>query len=515
MNRTPRDLGESLAGLLQRVTGLRDPHVALAARIVARETALGQVCVDLGERALRPTDPGDPGSPRAPELAVWLEHLASHPAVGRPGQARPLVLDDAGRLYLHRYWDYERRVAEDVRQRAAAGRIEIVTGGPGTGKTTRVAEMLCRAAKAGTTRIELAAPTGKAAARVREALLPALERLSPPAELRAVVPTAAKTLHRLLGARPGRASTTLGPREPLDVDLLVVDEASMVGVALLAKTLGALPCGARVVFLGDRDQLASVDPGAVFADLCAEGTVLDGARTALTRSYRFDVAGGIGALAAAVRERRADDAVARLREGRDGLSWTATGRAADLVGAVERASREDRRVLCAVRQGPFGVAALNELFERRLHRTGALERHADVWYPGRPVMVVRNDAALGLFNGDLGVTERDADGRLRVMFPGEGGERRGIAPARLPPHETAYAMTVHKSQGSEFDRVTVVLPPDPTPVATRELLYTAITRARHEVEIVATEDALRAAIATSTRRISGLRDALAANHSAA
>jgi len=512
MKPASHDLGRALAELLERITGVSDEAVALAARIVARETALGQVCVDLGEFAGRPVDPADPHAPWTPERGPWIDRLERHPAVGRPGDERPLVLDGAGRLYLHRYWEYERAVAEDVRRRAAAGRIEIVTGGPGTGKTTRVAEILQDAIDGGTSRIELAAPTGKAAARVQEALVQALDRKESSPSVRAAVPTRAKTLHRLLGARLGKARTARGPDSPLDVELLVVDEASMVGLALLAKTLGATPPDARVVLLGDRDQLASVDPGAVFADLCADGTVLAGAITALAHSYRFDAAGGIGALAAAVRERRADAAVARLREGGDALAWTETASSTDLTAVVERAASAGRPVLCAVREGPFGVAAINERFERRLRRAGALGRAEGPWYPGRPVMIVRNDPALGLFNGDLGVVERDAEGRLRVVFPAEGGGTRAIAPVRLPPHETAYAMTVHKSQGSEFDRVTVVLPPRPSPAATRELLYTAVTRARLGVEIVATEEAVRAAIATATRRVSGLRDALAPPH---
>ena len=318
----------------------------------------------------------------------------------------------------------------------------------------------------------------------------------------------------------------------------------MVDLSLMARVLAVLPTGARLVLLGDASQLASVQPGAVFADLCRAGrreAPLAPCVTELAHNWRFDEAGGIGRVAAAT---VAGDAVAVLAALREASGGTVnTGDTAELrpladPAAFERlASRladerfapsvEDARrgagpeggsgtprpfqVLCAHRVGPFGAERFNRLVERRLRARGLVPAH-DAFYPGRPILVTRNDPRAGLSNGDTGVVVRDAAGRPRVWFPelrGDDGGPRLVSPARLPPHESFFALTVHRAQGSEYDEVAVVLGPSDSRVATRELLYTALTRARRRVVVHGSEESVAAAVERVTERSSGLPDALA------
>jgi exodeoxyribonuclease V alpha subunit len=537
----------------------------------------------------------------------------------------PLVLH-GNRLYLRRYWRHESEIAAQVLQRArpqalpgpadqararallaqlfgntagpdaaATGpdwqqvacalalraRLCLVTGGPGTGKTYTAARLLVlqQALHRGPQplRVALAAPTGKAAARLRQAMVAALQGLqAPPADGVPGRPLPAwaeslgpaRTLHALLGTRPGTRRFVHDAAQPLAIDLLFVDEASMVHLEMMAALLQALPPGARLVLLGDRDQLASVEAGAVMGELCAGAgaeapgyapatvhwvQVLSGqalpadpaARedglaqqtVVLRQSRRF--AGPIGQLALAVNRGdgaaalaalqapggealalvapREAAAVARLAvQGRGGH---AAGYAAALQGLQQRPAAAaafepwatallrqfDRcRVLCAVREGPWGVAGLNAGIEAALVQQGLLARRGE-WYEGRPVMVTRNEPTLGIFNGDIGlVLAPPGGGPLRAWFL-EGQTLRSVATSRLADVETAFAMTVHKSQGSEFAHVLLVLPEDDNPVLTRELVYTGITRAKEAFTLVAPEPArLLAACARLTRRLSGL-----------
>ena len=421
-----------------------------------------------------------------------------------------------------------------VAARTAVGRrLCVVSGGPGTGKTTIAAAIVAlfielRLAAPG--RIALVAPTGKAAARLQEAVrgrhraltsqLPSLEGF----EARAT------TVHRWLVSRA---------RNRLPVDALVLDEGSMVDLTLMAKVLAALPDGARLVALGDASQLASVQPGAVFADVCRAGS--GGGRSPLApcvvelvRNWRFDEAGGIGRLAAAVVRGDAAAAVAALRDPRDdatelrpladagGFERLATTLAGERFAPALEAVRtlhepgdgpgplSSFRVLCAHRTGVFGAERFNHLVERRLRALALVPAH-DVFYPGRPILVTRNDPRTGLSNGDTGVVLRDAGGRARVWFPelvDAEGRPQLVAPARLPPHESFFAVTVHRAQGSEYDEVTVVPGSGESRVATRELLYTAVTRARRRVVVYGTEESVRAAVERATDRSSGLHDAL-------
>ncbi|RVT51007.1 exodeoxyribonuclease V subunit alpha [Rubrivivax albus] len=496
----------------------------------------------------------------------------------------PLVLAN-DRLALRRHWRDEGDIARQLRARAAAslpvdeaqatawlgrlfppradgdvdwqrragevalrGRFTLVTGGPGTGKTWTAARLLVllqalrgRGGPDGPPapwlRVGLAAPTGKAAARLKQSIQQALQGLRPalgPLAGEALDPWAdalppARTLHALLGPRPGTRRFRHDATNPLPLDLLIVDEASMVHLALMARLLDALPSTARLVLLGDPDQLASVEAGAVLADLCA-APVLVPRTVALRESRRFQ--GAIGALAQAMHGGDGAAALAALRGDASGALALQSPRDATAVlplavqgyrpmlqalqgpgTPAERARAalqafEAFRLLCALREGPWGVDGLNGAVERALADAGLLRRSGE-WYTGRPVMLSRNQPALGLFNGDIGLVLPADDGTPRAWFA-EGEALHAVAVGRLEQVQTAFAMTVHKSQGSEFGHVALVLPPEDGPLLTRELVYTGLTRARERFTLVAPQPALLArAVARRTRREGGLRARLA------
>jgi exodeoxyribonuclease V alpha subunit len=596
------DLDRHFARFMNRLAGGGSPELELAAALASHATGQGDICVNLRQWARRWNAAAAGSLPMAPPpIGDWLDALRACPVVGRPGERHPLILDRRGRLYLYRYWRYEQRLADDLLRRAGAAaesvdearlrtdldrlfprhpqlsgpdwqkvaatvaalkRVCVISGGPGTGKTSTVLRIL--ALLTGQTgdrppRVALAAPTGKAAARLQESIRAARPALELEPERLGQIPEEASTLHRLLGGRPDSVYFRHNRDNPLPLDVLVVDEVSMVGLALLAKTVDALPAGARLILLGDKDQLASVEAGAVLGDICAgagrfspdfrerlaglTGEALPRGREAgsplvdvivlLRHSYRFGAGSGIGALARAVNEGKPVAAAALLGgEEHEDIDWRPLAepaglpeRLAEPVAAgfapyleavrdgaepavvFERFNRF--RVLGAVRKGPFGVEALNRLCEAVLHDRGLIDIHRS-WYPGRPVMIVRNDYNLRLFNGDIGITLPDPDEpeRMKVFFLGNDGALRSFAPARLPEHETVHAMTVHKSQGSEFDRVLVVTPNEPSPVLSRELVYTALTRAKRQASFYGTPEVFAAAVERRLRRSSGLRDRL-------
>ncbi len=566
------------ARMLGSLAPADDERVLLAAALASRAASDGHVCLDLSETA----GSGFEGTDVVcPQLAEWVPCLSASGLVARPGGYGPLVLDSGpggpGRLYLHRYWSYESDLAAWMRERAAAAaepfdraaargalerlfpavdagpdwqklaavaalsrRLCVVTGGPGTGKTTvagRILDLLA-AVHGGVTAV-LAAPTGKAADRLAQAI----------GERPGVRVAGGTTVHRLLyELRAGRSAAP---------DIVVLDEASMADIALLAALTRLLAASTRLLMLGDRDQLASVEAGAVLGDLCAgpagsagrlddapyslefrrDAEELAGIRlpadgkttassaplrdaiVALQHSYRFSSTGGIGALSRAVNSGDAEGALRVLRGGGEAeLIEKPAGLGARIVAGFEpylqaaspaEAFALHRRfcVLAALRRGPTGAVELNGWIEGRLAAAG-LVRPGRRWYPGLPVMVTRNDHVQRLYNGDVGLVFAGPDGELRAHFAESSGELRAVSPARLPEHEAAFALTVHKSQGSEFDEVLLILPPEPTRVLTRELLYTAITRARRRVEVWGSEAVVRSAIATVTQRRSGLRDAL-------
>nr|WP_156885470.1 exodeoxyribonuclease V subunit alpha [Massilia niastensis] len=541
-------------------------------------------------------------------VKAWGAQLAACEQVWQVGELdydQPLVLDGE-RLYLRRYWRDETLVAQAVRERARRlrpvdgpavrgwldtlfasqraaekpdwqklacaialrGSVAIITGGPGTGKTYTVARLLALlfavAPEAGSQRIALAAPTGKAAARLKQSIDKALselaDRVGPRLPLRELTARmgAARTLHSLLGARPDSRSFAHHRGNPLDVDVLIVDEASMVHLEMMACLLDALPPTATLVLLGDKDQLASVEAGAVLGDLCHDAQAgayapdtLAYVRTAsgeevpdgflgqggplaqqtvmLRHSRRFS--GPIGQLALAVNAGDAPKAESVLRAGNEAVRWIEHAQqqhvlqlalggyspCLELLRAGPPGAHEDWvrqvlqrfeafRILCAVREGEWGVTGLNEAIEGRLEKAGLLRRGE--WYVGRPVMVTRNDYGTGVFNGDIGLTLADParPGALRVYFL-EGDAVRSVLATRLRNVETAFAMTVHKSQGSEFRHTALALPRERSAILTRELVYTGITRASEVFTLVTPAgEVLLDAIGRRTHRSSGLRD---------
>lgn len=544
----------------QRLTALAndaDERVALAVAFTVRGLRGGSVCVDLEVL---------PAQVDRPELpwpgAGWLAAVeASRLTSDAPHALR--VHD--GRLYLDRYWREERQVAEDLmgmvgegtgasgatgddpgasevtdldrlfpagydEQRDAAKlalrqRLTVLTGGPGTGKTTTVARLLAllaeQAEKRGAPplRIALAAPTGKAAARLQDAVQGQIDQLQP-VDRHRIAGLRATTMHRLLGSRPDSSSRFKHHRENrLPHDVIVVDETSMVSLTMMARLLEAVRPDARLLLVGDPDQLASIDAGAVLADLVdGLGGHGDVRIAELRTSHRFGET--IGTLAAAIRAGDADRAVEVLRDGGDHIEWLegpeadlrevllpralAVHRAAQLGAAdIALADLDEHRLLCAHRHGPYGVTHWNRQVERWLaEATG--EQVWSTWYVGRPILVTANDYGLGLYNGDTGVTVLTDTG-LRAAIAGNG---KSFATGRLSDVETMHAMTIHKSQGSQADEVTVLMPPVDSRLLTRELFYTAVTRAEEKVRVVGTEDEVRAAIERRAQRATGLASRL-------
>ncbi|WP_043312077.1 exodeoxyribonuclease V subunit alpha [Pseudomonas sp. ML96] len=580
-------LERALLASLQRLEPQAPEAVLACAALCSEVLASGDVCLPLARVAgRRPWAEFDFALPALAELRTLLE---SSTLVGTPGVFAPLILEGE-RLYLARYQAYEQRLAERLLamsaerpvvdetvlaeslarlfafnqqqpdwQRLAAAqavcrRLAVISGGPGTGKTTTVVRLLAALLEQpGGDRlaIGLAAPTGKAAARMAEAIRNAKAELPLADELKALLPEEARTLHRLLGSRGDSPAVRHDAARPLALDVLVVDEASMVDLALMAKLVDALPPQARLILLGDKDQLAAVEAGAVFAELC-EGRGFDAAAAAelqritgqtvpveaprsalgdavvlLTHSHRFAGDSGIGELARRINGGDAAGTLNLLRENRADLAWQAEPSQSALLERLERgylpylqAARKGEpaaaftafnafRALTAQREGPWGVSGLNEALETRIRRRYSLAER-ERWYPGRAVMVRQNDYALGLFNGDIGICLASEYG-LRVFFEGEGsGEEgfRAFAPARLPSHDSAFAMTVHKSQGSEFAEVLLALPESPSPLLTRALFYTGITRAKQKVEIWGLPARLSEAVNTRAERAAGLAQRL-------
>lgn len=512
--------------------GAGDASAERAAALASQATLSGHVCADLEREA--------GWGPWAAVLdsaarAAFRTRLPALGCVGGTADWTPLVWDGQ-RLYLRRYWDYEQRVAADLQARAAgdidlgagsaaeleerfadAGqrhaarialgrRLALISGGPGTGKTHTLARIIgLLQSRRPAQRILLAAPTGKAAARMTEALRSA----------GVVVETEARTVHRLLGMRADGSGFRHHRANPLAADMLVVDEASMIDLSLMAHLLDALPAAAQLILLGDRDQLSAVEAGAVFADLCESPRLSDAVAT-LRTSFRFSAGSGVGRLAECLRTGDAEGAIDQLQNAGDDLVWLPPGGLSAPIAAA-------RRGYDAYRTGVAAGLSASELFERfnqfrvlcahrqdaaAINRALSADNHL-LPAPGTPLMVLRNDALLRVFNGDIALLLPDpADGALKACLMSADAQLRWIPLSRLPAWESAWAMTIHKSQGSEFDTILLVLPANPSQVATRELAYTGVTRAKRQVWLHTGESVLRTAISQRAERMSGLQAAL-------
>ena len=603
-----RPLDHALARSLQRLRGDTPDSVLAAAALASLAVAQGHAGFDPAAPQRLFAARGEVEPPPMPASAAWQADLRASPWVASPDSSAepadpsaPLVLE-GGLLYLRRYREYERGLAlglrriaaaplpvfdvtalagtfsalfpavrDDDRQARAAAlawrrALLLVTGGPGTGKTTTIAKLLvlrlAQAAASGqpAPRIALAAPTGRAAERMAESLRRAVASMAEAGidgQWLVKLPTGASTLHRLLGSIPDTPRFRHDADNPLPFDIVVVDEASMVDLPLMAKLVAAVADGTQLILLGDADQLPSVEAGDVLAAILAAagpgdalaaedaaalapliGTApalpevagIGGHRVNLVQGWRQQAGFDLAPLAEAVRSGDADTALALLRGGtlagvqfhedvldpftrqREALlaHWRALAEAGDPADALRRAGT--LRLLTAVREGPQGARGLNARIEALLADTAHGRRGATPYFPGRLLLVTENSYRHGLFNGDVGICLPDADGTVVAWFPGGKGEAgdgvapavRGFHPGALPAHESAFAMTVHKAQGSEFDTVWLQLPARDARVLSRELLYTGLTRAKARVHLAASETVLRAALARHAQRTSGL-----------
>ena len=566
-------LDHYFAEFIKRQDSAPSDELWLAAALVSAESGQGHICLDLGSvsgRDIVPFLPSD-STLRVPEKAAWITALSVCNTVGKPGEYKPLILDDSGRLYLYRSWNYEKSVADSLilktsgiaetanlpldllekffptvmgsedRQKAAAmavlsGRLTVISGGPGTGKTSTVARILALLLEQGAgsgLQIALAAPTGKAASRLRQSILQSIQQLPLDGTIRAQMPHDVKTIHRLLGVVPGSSNFRYNKSNPLACDVLVVDEVSMVDLPLMSKLLDAVRHECRVILLGDQDQLASVEAGAVLADICnsdAENTRLcgpiAGAVVNLTKSYRFGDESGIGNLSRLVNAGAGDAAFEMLAGGlKADLVWkplppsrlfeeefssaVKTGYGEYVAAATpERALEilDEFRIISPYREGAYGVENLNRL---ALAALGLRKPEGQSVCNRMPVMVSGNNYELGLFNGDTAVLmQNETDKRLMACFEEPEGGIRHVSALRLPPFEPAFALTVHKSQGSEFDTVLLIIPEMDSEILTRELIYTAVTRAKKRVEIWCSRDIFCKAVERRIMRSSGLRERL-------
>jgi exodeoxyribonuclease V alpha subunit len=563
-------MDRELARVLCKLADERDERVALAIALVSRHLGQGHVCLPL---SLVTSGQLEGIEAAWPEHDAWVNALRRSPLVGGAFDHTPIVIDDQARLYLRRYFDHEQDLASrvrsllavpaepvdaawlqasldrlfpvkagevDLQRKAAQVAIErrfcVISGGPGTGKTSTVLKILAllveQALVAGRAapRMHLMAPTGKAAARMQETLRERKASLDCSDAVRAAIPEDAATIHRVLLAVARQAGRERGAREPalLATDLVLVDEASMVDLALMAELFAAIPPHARVILLGDKHQLSSVEAGAVLGDLCGAGVEATRAAKApvvhLLKSHRYAADSGIGELARAIRDGDVARALTVLDSSQfpdvelcdearsPGLGgqlraeilrgYAPCLRATDPLEALRRF--DAFRVLCAHRRGERGSATLNQHIRKVFAELEMLKPLSAVTV-GAPILVTENDYRLRLWNGDIGFVVENAErATVEACFPGPDQTVRRFGVTRLPAHELAFALSVHKSQGSEVDEVAVVLPHERSAVLSRELLYTAVTRAKQRVVIYGPRAVVAEAIGTSVVRSSGL-----------
>lgn len=544
-------LDQRFAQALARRSGLQSTAVELGAALANRAPTLGHVAVDLTRPVILFEEEEE--LPLFPEPGAWKsELLKARELVRTATEARrtPLVLDGE-LLYLERFWDYQDQLARAIRERlqgtpptidetllqdgleqlfrgdprqqlqkkaadlAVRSRFMLLTGGPGTGKTATVVRLLALLNQQAQSppRVALVAPSGKAAARLSESIRKTVDSWLPP-QMREGIQREASTIHRCLGINPYRGKVKYHAGNPLPCEVVIVDEASMVDLPLMARLFQAVPPSARLILLGDPDQLVSVEMGAVLGDV-ASAPAVAGHRVHLSEVWRYGPgASGIRSLAEAINAGRSQEALAAFEryselERLESEDWQAQ-RVLPAYQAVVQADSPQLalealgrfRVLCAHRRGYYGADRLNRQIEGWLVNAGSISVDQP-WYHGRPIMVTKNDPRVKLYNGDVGVVFEG-----RAYFPGAAGEVREFNPAVLPEHQTVYATTVHKSQGSEYERVLVVLPEELSPVVTRQLLYTAVTRASSKVTVVGSEEVFSGGVARVVSRVSGLAAAL-------
>ncbi|MCF6235890.1 MAG: exodeoxyribonuclease V subunit alpha [Gammaproteobacteria bacterium] len=572
--------------------------LALLTSLLSQKSGEGHICIELNniaDQVLFNTQKHDDiKTIKAPDIDTLISTLNASGVTGSPREHSPLILDHNNRLYLSRYYFFQSSLAENLLNRthkpvsdlnidqlkknleqlfpvtsnnkpdwqkiaaatAVLKRFTVISGGPGTGKTTTITKiLLLLAQQQPACRIALAAPTGKAAARLNESIKQAKENIKYCDSIKKIIPEEASTIHRLLGVIPNQTEFRYHKNNQLHLDVLVVDEASMIDLPLMARLVAALPVDARLILLGDKDQLSSVEAGSVLGDICGSEphkgyseslchTLSQltahkipsthpessfGDHIALLRkSYRFNDTSGIGQLAQAINQGHTETALKilnlekyndiHLHESSVSQLSALAKSAAEAYSVYIQAETASEalkqfnrfRILCAQREGSSGTKAMNTQVEVALKKAGLIPAANTPSYAGRPVMITRNDYNLKLYNGDIGITQIDSysDHQLKVFFSQPDGTIRKILPSRLPPHETVYAMTIHKSQGSEFNKVSIVLPEVDTPLLTRELIYTAITRAKKIATLYSSENLLKIAIKRTTERTSGLEDAL-------
>ncbi len=600
-------ISEGFASFIDRLEGRDLPQLTLAAKFLCEAVNNGHVCLDLDALTQEGSQVqgellenfGLDGELQ-PDWSVteWAEQLRSTRVVGPPGSFHPLILDESNRLYLYRYHAYEQALAQGILTRSEGFRVTglaslsgklddyfeaddegetnwqkvaallaatrpfcVISGGPGTGKTTTVVKILALLLEMAADQplsIALAAPTGKAAARLKAAITKAKGDLPCSKEVLSKIPEDVRTLHRLLGTVRNSPSFRHNAKNPLPYDVVVVDEASMVDLPMMAKLVLALPGHARLILLGDKNQLSSVEAGAVLGDICQAGSktgysmemqktlgpflgLTDKAFSleektgpgdslvTLQKNYRFDATSGIGRLSIAVNAGLSKEAMGLLDDtATTDVNWLECPPENQIRNVLKQhilngftpyleaicaedalAKFNNFMVLCALRNGPFGVSTITPFAEQILAEQGLIQPESR-WYKGRPIMITTNDYNLGLFNGDTGILWPDdsPEKSLRAYFPDPSGQLRSLAPSRLPAHDTVFATTVHKSQGSEFDQVLLLLPSHDTRALTRELIYTGITRAKSEVEIWGRKDVFSLALQRRVQRTSGLQDAI-------
>ena len=555
------------------------PELELASALLCRQASRGHVCLDL-EQFIENKDEALQDF-QIPSQEEWTRILQKMAVVGSPGAATPLILEEhEGRslLYLNRYWQYENRLVtqllgrfreplfwdesllqaglaqlfpqsageEDLQRKATEmalrKRFCIISGGPGTGKTTIVIKILALLIQqdAGM-RIAIVAPTGKAAARLQDSVLRGKDELTGigllSKEESALLPAEASTIHRLLGSRKNSVYFHHDHLRPLPLDCLVVDEASMVDLALMSKLVDALPLQARLILVGDQNQLTAVEAGSVLTDLCEEfpgkPQRLRESILHLQKSHRFDEQKGIGRLSREINRVNVNAAWNLLRQDQQELKCRRLPspsllhqRLREEVLPAFRAYLSFQKeslenlfdvfrsfmVLSPLQRGPYGSQSLNRILEAFLREEKCISEDSD-WYPGRPLMILRNDYDLQLYNGDIGIVWQDPGQSQRMVYfeKEKGGSSRGfraVTPARLPEHETLFAMTVHKSQGSEFDKILLILPDSENEILTRELLYTGITRARNSLTLWTEEAVFKKTAQKRSKRSSGLQEKL-------